>query len=319
MEMKKKIVGILLSLCVLGAGFFMLRRASANAKPAVAILQIASHPALDAARDGFMEAFKAGLGDRYSFVVKNADGSVANAQTIAQGLTSRSDVVAFFALGTPAAQALVQKESKKPIFFTAVTYPEKSGLAQKNVAGISDYFELSQLVSFAHNVVPGAVRVGILYNPGSEVASQEMQELERACLEKKLMPVRIAGVTEADILGALKSSLRKIDMCVAPTDNTIASVMSALADMCKQANVPLIVADKTLVASGPVAGLGMDYYQLGWHVGLMATRVFLEECSVEELGIIRAEPEVAWNDATVQHIKNSVQLSLSVFDISKKD
>ena len=296
--MKMKLFVILACLGVLAGGFFVLRRASVNAKPVVAILQIASHPALDAARDGFKEAFVAGLGDRYSFVVKNADGSVANAQTIAQGLTSRSDVVAFFALGTPAAQALVQKESVKPIFFTAVTYPEKSGLSQKNVAGISDYFELSNLVTFVHDLVPQAVRVGILYNPGSEVASQEMQELERACLDKKLTPVRVAGVTESDILGALKSSLRKIDVCVAPTDNTIASVMSALADMCKQANIPLVVADKTLVSSGPVAGLGMDYYQLGWTVGLMAVRVFLGECSAEELGIIRSEPEFAVNKIT---------------------
>ena len=297
MEMKE-IVKAVLSLALLVSVFFFLRRPVGPLKPVVAILQIASHPALDAARCGFVDAFTAGIGGGYTFLVKNADGSVANAQAIAQSLASRSDVVAFFALGTPAAQALVQKESVKPIFFTAVTYPEKSGIAQSNVAGISDYFDLKDLVEFAHNVVPKALRMGILYNPGSDVASQEIQEIEHACKHHGLVPVRIAGVTEADILGALKSSIRKIDICVAPTDNTIASVMSALAEMCKDSHVPLIVADKTLVKSGPLAGLGMDYADLGVRVGMIAADVLQGKLLVHERGIMRATPEFAFNKST---------------------
>ena len=290
--------------------FLVVRQRNAPKKPTIAIVQIASHPALDAARDGFMESVRSGLGDEYAFIIKNADGSVANAQTIAQGLTARPEVVAFFALGTPAAQAVVQKETKRPVFFTAVTYPEKSGLVQKNVAGISDFFDLELLVDFAHNMVPAAKNIGVLYNPGSEVTQAEMQEIERACAAKKLTPVRIAGVTESDILGALKSSVRKIDLCVAPTDNTISSVMPALADICKNAHIPLIVADKTLVAARPLAGIGMDYYQLGFNVGLGAVRVLLEGCEPQEIGIQTADPEVAVNAATAAALTSFVQLHL---------
>lgn len=309
-NMKTKVFAII-GLVLLGAGiFFVMRQRNVPKKPTIAVLQIASHPALDAARDGFVEAFKAGLGNEYAFVFKNADGSVANAQTIAQSLTARGDVKGFFALGTPAAQALVQKEAERPIFFTAVTYPEKSGLVQSNVAGISDFFDLETLVAFAHGMVPEGKNMGILYNPGSEVTQAEMQEIEQACADKKLTPVRIAGVTESDILGALKGNLRKIDLCVAPTDNTISSVMPALAQMCKTANIPLIVADKTLVAAGPIAGVGMDYYQLGFNVGLAAVRVFLGECTAAEIGILNAEPEIAVNAETVNALAGNVQLKL---------
>lgn len=301
----RKIVGILVSCVVIAGGFFLMRRQHGPQKPVVAIVQIASHPALDAARSGFIDAFTAGLGNGYTFLVKNADGSVANAQTIAQSVTSRTDVVAFLALGTPAAQALVQKEMTRPVFFTAVTYPEKSGLSQNNVAGISDYFDLSDLVNFAHIVAPQALRVGILYNPGSEVASKEFQEIEQACKQAGLVSVKITGVTETDILGAFKSNLRKIDMCLASTDNTIASAMSALAAMSKDAGIPLIVADKTLVASGPVAGLGMDYYQLGFDLGRGATRVFLGECTPAEIGIVHAAPSAALNQTTYDALMKS--------------
>jgi putative ABC transport system substrate-binding protein len=304
--MKKVFISFLVVLSFVGLFWFVKNRNSGPQKPVIAVLKIASHPAIDAACDGFCEAFTAGLGNRYAFVVKNADGSVANAQTIAQGLTSRSDVVAFAAFGTPAAQALVQKESVRPIFVTAVTYPEKSGIVQNNVAGISDYFNLKDLVIFAHKLVPGASQIGILYNPGSEVACEEMNEIEDACRSKGLTPIRIAGVTEADILGALKSNLRKIDLCVAPTDNTIASVMSALASMCKNAQVPMIVADKTLVASGPAAGLGMDYYQLGFDLGVAATRVFLGECTAAEIGFVRAEPSFALNQPVIKELSSVV-------------
>ena len=304
--MKKVGISFLVVLLLLGLFWFVKNRNSGPQKPVIAVLKIASHPAIDAACDGFCEAFTAGTGDQYAFVVKNADGSVANAQTIAQSLTSRPDVVGFVAFGTPAAQALVQKESVRPIFVTAVTYPEKSGIVQNNVAGISDYFDLKDLVVFAHKLVPGASQIGILYNPGSEVACEEMQEIEDACRVKGLTPVRIAGVTEADILGALKSNLRKIDLCVAPTDNTIASVMSALAAQCTDAHVPMIVADKTLVSAGPAAGLGMDYYQLGFDLGLAATRVFLGECIAAEIGIVRAEPAIALNQPVIKELSSAV-------------
>jgi len=300
--MRVSIFGVLGITCLLAGIFFVVKQRNAVKKPTIAILQIASHMALDAARDGFMESVHAGLGDEYAFIIKNADGSVANAQTIAQGLVARSEVKGFFALGTPAAQALVQQETQRPIFFTAVTYPEKSGLAQKNVAGISDFFDLEKLVEFAHALVPEAKNIGVLYNPGSEVTQAEMHEIERACAAKNLTPVLIAGVTESDILGALKSSVRKIEVCVAPTDNTISSVMPAIAEICKKAHVPLIVADKTLVASGPLAGIGMDYYQLGFDAGLAAVKVFLEGCPVSEIGILNAEPEIAMNEAVFEEL-----------------
>jgi ABC-type uncharacterized transport system substrate-binding protein len=186
----KNILKISMSLIVLLGGFWLLKRHAGPKKPVVAILQIASHPAFDAARCGFMDAFTAGMGSGYSFLVKSADGSMANAQIIAQSVTSRSDVVAFVALGTPAVQALVQKETERPIFFTAVTYPEEATFVQNNVAGI---------------------------------------------------------------------------------------------------------VSKALVASVHSAGLGMDYYQLGFSLGKAATRVFLNDCSVDEIGFVYATPSVALN------------------------
>jgi putative ABC transport system substrate-binding protein len=293
--MLHKKFGMVFVIVACAVGAFLFFRDQGPRKPVIAIVQIASHPALDAARDGFMEAVRAGLGDEFAFVVKNADGSVVNAQAIAQSVTARSEVKAFFALGTPAAQALVQKEQERPIFFTAVTYPEKSGLKQKNVAGISDFFALDQLVDFSTEVVPQARTVGILFNPGSEVTRAEMHEIVSACDVQKQLTIPIAGVTEAEIIGALKSNIRKIDVCLAPTDNTISSVMPALAEICRQARVPLIVADKTLVVSGPLAGIGMDYYALGWQAGLAAVRVLLDEVSPEQIGILFGKPETAFN------------------------
>jgi len=299
----KKVFISLFSLSLFfGFFLFLKNRYSGAQKPVIAVIKIASHPAIDAACDGFCDAVVAATKDTYSFVVKNADGSVINAQTIAQSLISRSDVAAFAAFGTPAAQALVQKESDRPIFFTAVTYPEKSGILKDNVAGISDHFDLRQLALFVQKLIPKAKTVGILYNPSSEVACAELHEIEDACRTKGLTPVRIAGVTEADILGALKSSLRKIDVCIAPTDNTIASVMSSLAAQCKEVGVPMVVADKTLVASGPAAGLGMDYYQLGFDLGVAATRVLNGECAPSEVGITRATPAIALNKVVLDSL-----------------
>jgi len=277
-------------------------------KPVIAVLQIASHAALDASREAFVREVQTKLDNAYTIVVKNADGSIANAQAIAQSLVSRDDVIAYYAIGTPALQALVQKEQKRPIFYAAVTYPEKLGLVADNVAGASDYFDLHDLVEYAHTLMPVANRVGILYNPGTEIAQYELSVLEAACKKHGLSPVRIAGVTEGDIITALKSNLRKIDLCVAPTDNMIASVLSSLTAYCAQENIPVVAAWQTALQDGATAACGMDYAQLGRAVGSAAVDVLAGKKTPADFGVIRMHAQGIVNEMMV---KKMIQKDLS--------
>ena len=91
----------------------------------VGIATIVSHPALDAAQAGFIEALKeAGYeeGKNVTFDKQNAQGDQSTLTNIANTFAS-SDYDAFFAIATPTAQALANVISDKPVVFAAVTDP----------------------------------------------------------------------------------------------------------------------------------------------------------------------------------------------------
>jgi len=112
----------------------------------IGITQIVEHPALDSARQGFVDAlaskgFKDGENIRIDF--QNAQGDIPTAQTIAQNFASnKKDMI--FAIATPAAQAAFNATKDIPILITAVTDPVDAGLAKSldkpgtNVTGTSD-------------------------------------------------------------------------------------------------------------------------------------------------------------------------------------
>ncbi len=61
----------------------------------IGILQTASHPALDASRDGFVEELQHTIGN-IAFVIQNAQGSVTHAHAIAQQISRKQTITGIF-------------------------------------------------------------------------------------------------------------------------------------------------------------------------------------------------------------------------------
>lgn len=105
----------------------------AGAQPLViGITQIVEHPALDAARDGFIAALEeAGFkeGEDVVYDLQNAQGDFANAISIAQKFKD-DKVDLIVAIATPTAQAALQVNREIPIVINAVTDPVAAGLAK---------------------------------------------------------------------------------------------------------------------------------------------------------------------------------------------
>jgi putative ABC transport system substrate-binding protein len=96
----------------------------------IGISQIASHPALDLAREGFIEALNSkGFkeGENLNLELQNAEGDIATSQMISQSFIS-DDKDLIFAIGTPAAQVAYNLTKNTPIIATAVTDAVEAGL-----------------------------------------------------------------------------------------------------------------------------------------------------------------------------------------------
>ena len=264
-----------------------MRRNRSAAKYTIGILQTASHPALDAVREGFTELIKEKLGNDISFNILNAQGSVAQAHAMAQQLHTDATVKVVLAIATPAAQAMSAVEKEKPIIIAAVTDPHALGLIHPttNVCGTQDMIDVAGEVEMLTQLVPQAKTVGLLFTSG-ETNSLVLTKLMHEELEKRnLSVIDFAVGSEVDMPAVAELACKKADVLLAPTDNTVASCISLIAALAQKHKKPLIVSDNMLVPAGALAGRGVDYRSSGEDAAQIALRILVEGRKPFELPI----------------------------------
>jgi len=254
--------------------YFFLYNPNTGSIPTIAIVKTATHPALDQALAGFYDVVKERFGDEIIFKIKNTDGSVTAAQTIADSLYQDTDVVLFYAIATLALCALAQKEKERPIIFSAVTNPSILSLEnQKNICGISDLVDVSKQIKHVLTFVPGATSVGIIFN-GAEINSLYVVKQMEEELEKRNIRVhKISVMSAIEVPAALEQNINNIDVLIAPADNLVAIAASLIAQMCNNHKIPCVFADNLLLQYGATATCGVDYYEAGKIAGTMAISI----------------------------------------------
>ncbi|MFF2389769.1 ABC transporter substrate-binding protein [Agromyces sp. NPDC058104] len=246
----------------------------------IGISQIVQHPALDATREGFKQAFAdAGYveGEDITFDEQNAQGEQATATTIAAKFqTDGVDLV--LAIATPTAQAAAQSIADIPVLFTAVTEPAEAGLVDSwekpggNVTGTSDLNPVEQQLELVTQVVPDAKTVGIVYSSG-EVNSEVQVELAKEAAEKLGLEIKEATVTNSSEVAQATESLGAVDAIYIPTDNRVTEGLEAVVQIAEQKQIPLFGAEGGQVERGAIATYGIDYTELGYQTGKMAIEI----------------------------------------------
>ncbi|KZL92456.1 ABC transporter substrate-binding protein [Clostridium magnum] len=247
----------------------------------IGVTQFVEHPALDAARKGFIEALKSkGYEDGKNIKIdfQNAQGDMPTTQTIAQKFVSEKEDL-ILAIATPSAQAAYNATKDIPILITAVTDPVKAGLAKSlensgsNVTGTSDNLPIEKQFELLKKLVPNAKRVGILYNTSENNSEIQVESAKKAAPSFGLEIVT-AGLTNVnEVTQSLNSLMGKIDVLYVPTDNVVVSAMPLIANGCFSKNIPIIGSERGQVTQGALATTGIDYNKLGYQTGLMAVEI----------------------------------------------
>ena len=130
--MKRILASLITLLLVIGLAGCAAKTETPAPQPApqaekvnIGIVQIVQHPALDTARQGFLDALAdKGYKQNENLVVdyQNAQGEQANLQTIAQKFVQDKPKLVL-AIATPAAVAMANATTDIPILITAVTDP----------------------------------------------------------------------------------------------------------------------------------------------------------------------------------------------------
>lgn len=284
----------------------------------IGITQIASHPALDASREGFLEALaEKGYkeGENLNIELQNAEGDIATAQLIATNFTSsKKDLI--FAIATPAAQVAFNTTKDIPIIVTAVTDAKEAGLVQSNeksgtnVAGTSDAVPIEQQVKLIRDLFKDAKTIGVLYNT-SEVNSEiQVNDLKEAA-KANGFEVVTKGITSVnDISQALDAILGSVDVLYTPADNLVASSMAIIAAQATEKKVPVVGAEEAHVQNGALITEGISYKKLGYEAGLMAVQV-LEGSNISELPVKKSEEtQLVINEDTMNKLAITIDQSI---------
>ena len=237
----------------------------------IGITQIASHPALDSAREGFRAAFKE-AGIEADFDEKNANGETANANLIANNfVSSKEDLI--FAIATNAAQPAAQATNDIPVVFAAITDPQSAGILKDNVTGVSDRMDVKQQLELLLKLDSKIKTVGVLYNSSEQNSKVQVEDLKKAAKELGINIVEKSIVQANEIPQVADNLVRETDAIYLPTDNLVASVVSLITDKATAAKKIVFGGEAAHVKGGALITQGVSYYEIGKEAGKMAIEV----------------------------------------------
>ncbi len=291
--MKKLISLVLAAAMMLGAGSAVTAKAEEEKTYTVGICQLVQHAALDAATQGFMDALTEKLGDNVKFDLQNAQGETTMCSTIVTGFVANEyDLI--MANATPALLAAVAATDTIPILGTSVTdYGTALAIddmdATKgtgiNVSGTSDGVPAQQYADTVLELVPDAKNVAVLYcsaEPNSVLQADQFV----ACMDEKGVKTTVYTFTDSnDIQAVVTTAVEGADAMYIPTDNTAASNMTIISNVCGGVNLPIICGEEGMCGAGGLATVSISYYDIGRVCGEMAYDILVNGADVSTMPI----------------------------------
>ncbi len=314
MKLNKKLLSLVLSLTL---GVTLLTGCSGSSESSgstdevkkVGITQLVEHPALDQAKEGFVEGLKENgfvEGENLEIDFQNAQNDNPTSQTIASNFVNdKKDLI--FAISTPSAQAALNATQDIPIVFTAVTDAVEAGLvksnesSENNVTGTSDAIPVAKALELIKKFVPDVKTIGVVCNT-SEINSKLQVDALREAAEKEGIKVVDKGATQAnEVNQAVAAVAKEADVIFAPTDNLVASSMPIITKVATENNIPVIGSEEGHVENGALACNGISYKELGKKAGEMAAQILKGEKQPSEIPVTTLdETETIINKSTME-------------------
>ncbi len=265
----------------------------------VGVIQLAPHPALDSAYEGFVDALAENgyvEGENLTLDLQNAQGEISNCPTIASKLVNDGNDL-IFAIATPAAQAVANATTDIPVVATAVTDFVEGQLVESNeapggnVTGASDLTPVAEQMALLQELAPDAQTVGILYNSSEANSLIQAEMAQEAATALGLEAVEYTVSSTNEIQSVVTSMIGNVDAIYAPTDNLIANSVSTVASIARDNQIPFIAGEEGMVEGGALATVSINYYDLGMMAGQQAVDILNGTSTPAEMPIAFQNPE----------------------------
>jgi putative ABC transport system substrate-binding protein len=245
--------------------------------PKIGIVYTQPHPVINEIIAGF-KAVVLGTYPNTIFIEKHADGRPEQYGTaVLATINANPDIVA--PITTPITKlAVEQARGRIPIVFMGVTDPVGAGVARSIDApqiatGSSDLCPFASLLDVTRTVLPTAKVLGLPYNPTDEPAVFGRSQL------LALAPAHGFSVVDRQITSAteLSTEIRNLalrtDAIIIAADNLMMENPTAVSEAALEAAKPTFACDSASVKAGAVAGVSVQYRQVGELAGKRAIDV----------------------------------------------
>lgn len=295
MNLKKKIFALLLvsvlPLSLSACGGDGGKSASGDKVYKVGISQYVTHPALDSATEGFIDAMNDIFGESgWTYDLQNAAEDTALCSTIADAFVS-DGVDLIMANATPALQAAAAATGDIPILGTSVTeygvafgIPNFSGTLGTNVSGTSDLAPLDQQAAMIKEWCPDAQNVGLLYCSNEDNSQYQVDTVQSYLEDMGYSCKQYAFSDSNDIAAVCQAAAAESDVLYIPTDNAAASNTGIINNIC-QGVIPVFCGEEGICKGCGIATLSISYYDIGYKTGEMAAQILKGEANVSEMAI----------------------------------
>ena len=261
----------------------------------IGITQIMEHPALDKARESFIEKLKTD-GIDAEIIYKNSQGDFSVANTIAQSfMDEKVDLI--YAISTPSAQAAKQVTSDVPIVFSAVTDPVQSELEAENITGASDKAPMKTQLELFNKLDKNIEKIGIVYSTSESNSQIQVKQAKEIANELGLEIVDVGVNNINDLPQGIDAMLGKSDAVYMITDNLVANSLQLLTSKTNKAKKILIssyVIDNPESAKSVLLSSGVSYTQFGEKAAEMAEKILKDKVSPSSIPVYYTDESVSY-------------------------
>ena len=147
------------------------------------------------------------------------------------------------------------------------------GPSANPVTGVSNALPLAKRVALIRQLVPGARKVGVIYNPANAQSAARAKELQEQLTASGMVMIEAAAQRPVDVGSAARSLTSRVDVFYSLDDMNAQRSFPALVKVANDAKLPLFGLDAENVRQGAFAALMVSDRDLGVQAGRMVSKI----------------------------------------------
>lgn len=273
----------------------------------VAIIKQMDHASLDEIAEAVgseLEKLAKDNGVTIQYEIASGQNDQSTLKQLAdQAIADGADVIVPIATTAAKVAALSAEDTKTPVVFAAVSYPDDESVALTGidyVTGTSDALNTRAIIDLMLLQNPDLSKVGLLYSLSEDNSARPIAEAKEYLDSKGIACTEQTGNSNDEVIAAASALIAEgVDAVFTPTDNVIQSAELAIYESFIQAGIPHYGGADSFARNGAFAGCGVNYTLLGKQTAGLAYDVLtkgmdgMEDYYLLEGGIITVNTETA--------------------------